>query len=569
MPQDAFTIFHTAKQLNSILKNARIDRINQPDKDSVVLYLRAQNQNKRLVVSSNAENARVAFTETQKEAPLQAPAFCMLLRKHLTHATIEEVSVIPLERIIKIVFNTKNELREAGQKILYTEIMGKYSNIILTEDGKILGAIKQSQSLEGLRPILPGVQYKLPIPQDKTELNNIEASLQTLKNYNSGDFANYVFTTFKGVSKQTALEIVYRFFNKREVGCEDVKNCNIVDFYNHFKNFYEDCNLNPCLISNAGYSDFYVTDYLSVEGVRKYYKSISLLLDDYYDSKETKREFENKKRKLLSYVLAYEKKLKKKYQIALDKILSCKDMQSDRIFGELIISNLYRIKCGEKKVELENFYSENYETVTITLDEKLSPKENAERYFKKYSKKKKTVASVEPQIKDLESSLAYVKSLIDEIEIATEVNDFIEIEEELIEIGLIKSNNKRKQKRESKSSYRTYEYCGFEILVGKNNVQNTKLTTSAERSDVWLHTKDYHSAHVIIKTYGKEVPDKVLQFAAEICAYYSKASNSNKVPVDYTLKKYVKRPSGLPMGMVYYTDQKTVYVTPNRHEESV
>lgn len=568
MPQDAFTIFHTAKQLNSILKNARIDRINQPDKDSVVLYLRAQNQNKRLVVSSNAENARVAFTETQKEAPLQAPSFCMLLRKHLTHATIEDVSVIPFERIIKIVFNTKNELREAGQKILYTEIMGKYSNVILTEDGKILGAIKQSQSLEGLRPILPGVQYKLPLPQDKIELSDENASLTTLNNYLSGDFANYVFTTFKGVSKQTALEIVYRYFNKHEVDISDVKNCNIIDFYKHFKNFYEDCNLNPCLISNGGYCDFYVTDYLSVEGVRKYYNSISTLLDDYYDNKETKREFENKKRKLLSYVLAYEKKLKKKYQIALDKILSCKDMQNDRIFGELIISNLYRIKSGESKVELENFYSENYETVTINLDEKLSPKDNAERYFKKYSKKKKTVASVEPQVKELESSLAYAKSLIDEIEIATEINDFIEIEEELIEIGLIKSNNKRKQKRENKSTYRTYEYCGFEILVGKNNVQNTKLTTSAERNDVWLHTKDYHSAHVIIKTSGKNVPNKVLQFAAEICAYYSKASNSDKVPVDYTLKKFVKRPSGLPMGMVYYTDQKTVYVTPNRHEES-
>lgn len=568
MPQDAFTIFHTAKQLNSILKNARIDRINQPDKDSAVLYLRAQNQNKRLVVSSNAENARVAFTETQKEAPLQAPSFCMLLRKHLTHATIEDVSVIPFERIIKIVFNTKNELREAGQKILYTEIMGKYSNVILTEDGKILGAIKQSQSLEGLRPILPGVQYKLPLPQDKIELSDENASLTTLNNYLSGDFANYVFTTFKGVSKQTALEIVYRYFNKHEVDISDVKNCNIIDFYKHFKKFYEDCNLNPCLISNGGYCDFYVIDYLSVEGVRKYYNSISTLLDDYYDNKETKREFENKKRKLLSYVLAYEKKLKKKYQIALDKILSCKDMQNDRIFGELIISNLYRIKSGESKVELENFYSENYETVTINLDEKSSPKDNAERYFKKYSKKKKTVASVEPQVKELESSLAYAKSLIDEIEIATEINDFIEIEEELIEIGLIKSNNKRKQKRENKSTYRTYEYCGFEILVGKNNVQNTKLTTSAERNDVWLHTKDYHSAHVIIKTSGKNVPDKVLQFAAEICAYYSKASNSDKVPVDYTLKKFVKRPSGLPMGMVYYTDQKTVYVTPNRHEES-
>lgn len=565
MPQDAFTIFHTAKELNTKLSNARIDRINQPTADSIVLYLRTQNKNEMLLISANAENARVTITSCQSNAPLQAPSFCMLLRKHLSHAVIESVEQVPYERIFKIKFNAKNELRESGIKILYAEIMGKYSNIILTENGKILGAIKQSQSLEGLRPILPGVSYNLPMPQDKTDLSDTNSAINKLRNFTCGDFSNYLFNNFKGISKATATEIVFRYFRSTEPDSDIVINSNIEDFYKHFKNFYDECNLKPCVSLSPSNADFYVTEYKSVSAEKKYFESITSAIDYYYTEKETKKEFEAKKRKLSSSVTTFEKKLRKKYQIALDKILACKNMQQDRIFGELIISNLYRIESGKKEVLLENFYSPGSEKVLIPLDDKLSPKENAEKYFKRYNKEKKTVNQVEPQVAAIESDLKYIQSLHDEIDLCGELSDFAEIEEELIQTNILKSNVKKNSKKEQTTHYRVYNFGGFDIFVGKNNLQNTKLTSSAERNDVWLHTKDYHSSHVIIKTNGKTVPDDVLLYAAEICAFYSKARSSDKVPVDYTLKKFVKRPQGLPLGMVYYTDQKTIIVTPNSH----
>ncbi len=565
MPQDAFTIFHTALELNTKLSNARIDRINQPTADSVVFYLRTQNKNEMLIVSANAENARVTLTARQTNAPLQAPSFCMLLRKHLSHAVIESVEQVPYERIFKIKFNAKNELRESGTKILYAEVMGKYSNIILTENGKILGAIKQSQSLEGLRPIIPGVSYVLPLPQNKTDLSDSDSAINILKNFTCGDFSNYLFNNFKGISKATASEIVFRYFGSTEPNYSIVINSNIEDFYKYFKSFYDECKLKPCVTLSSSNSDFYVTEYKSVVIEKKCFQDITCAIDYFYTKKETEKEFETKKRKLTSSVTAFEKKLRKKYQIALDKILACKNMQQDRIFGELIISNLYRIESGKNEVLLENFYSPDNEKVLIPLDDKLSPKENAEKYFKKYNKEKKTVNQVEPQITALESQLKYIQSLHDEIDLCTESSDFAEIEEELVEANILKSYVKKNSKKEQKSQYRVYSYGGFEIFVGKNNLQNTKLTSSAERNDVWLHTKDYHSSHVIIKTNGKSVPDDILLYAAEICAFYSKARSSDKVPVDYTLKKFVKRPQGLPLGMVYYTDQKTILVTPNNH----
>lgn len=565
MPQDAFTIALTASHLNNKLFNARVDRINQPTQDSVVFYLRTQNKNEKLILSANAENARVSTTSDQKEAPLQAPAFCMLLRKHLSHATIEHIEAVKYERIVKIVFNTKNEMRESGTKIIYVEIMNKYSNITLTEDGKILGAIKQSQSIEGSRPIFPGVTYKLPNPQEKVEICDKEKSILALSAFNGCDFANYIFNTFKGISKLTATEIVYEFFNKYDISIDDVKLVKIEDFYNHFYNFYETCNFNPCIIDNDDMYEFFPIDYTSIPYDKNFHQDITDVIDKYYSDKESKREFNEIKRKLLTHVKTADKKLQKKYQIALEKLLSCKNMQQDRIYGELIISNLYRITDGLEKIELENFYSSDYEKVAIKLDKNLTAKENAERYFKKYNKEKKTVASVEPQIVELENSLKYIQSLYDEIDLCSSIVDFKEITEELVQANIIKLKKANGKKREEKSTYRTYNYGGFDIFVGRNNLQNTKLTTSAERSDMWLHTKDYHSAHVIIKTEGRVVPDEVLLFAAEVCAFYSKATKSDKVPVDYTLKKFVKRPSGLPLGMVYYTDNKTILVNPNAH----
>ena len=566
MPQDAFSIFHTAKELNNLLVGGKIDKINQPDKDSLLLYLRANNQNVMLSVSAKAESARVCLTCEKLPAPINAPAFCMLLRKHLSHAVIKEVSSVPFERIIKIVFESKNDLREETTKIIYAEIMGKYSNITLTENGVILGAIKQSPSIEGLRPIFPGLKYVLPKPQDKIELSDKVCAIEALKGYSGSDLPSFIFNTFKGVSYQTALEIVERYFVKINQFTFDIKTFNIEDFYKHFLDFYNNTNIKANVVLQRDTKDFFVTDYITIDKDKTYYNSINEAIDSYYTKRNNAKSFEDKKRKLSDIVKAYEKKINKKYQIALEKLLNCADMENNMIYGQLLIANLYRIPIGASSVTLENYYTESQEPITIKLDNKLSGKENAERYFKKYNKEKKTVKAVEPQIEELKNLLSYISSLFDEIELCKSMIDFIEIEEELQLIGLIKSQTKSKKTKSPKSVFRTYNHLGFDIFVGRNNLQNERLLAEANRTDLWLHTKDYHSSHVIIRTENKPVPDMVLLFAAELCAYYSKAQNADKVPVDYTLRKYVKKQPNGKIGSVFYTDYKTILVTPNPHD---
>lgn len=567
MPQDAFTIYHTAKELDGHLRNARVDKINQPTDDTVVISVRTANKNEQLLLSANCENARVCVFLGKKDAPLQAPKFCMLLRKHLSRAVITSFEAIPYERIIKITFSTKNEMRESGTKVLYAEIMAKYSNLTLTEEGKILGAIKESQSIEGLRPIFPGVNYQLPPPQGKVVISDETAAIDTIEKFAGGDFADYIFKHFKGISCATATEIVYRYFKSTDPTKEDIKKAKISDFCSFFKNFYESCNCQPNIIFDNNLKDFFITDYSYIGGKKIFFSAISDTIDAFFTKKETLRTYSDRKAKLLNAVKAHEKKLRKKYQIALDKIASCKDMQQNRICGELIISNLYRISAGLKKVELDNYYDESGGKITVQLDPDLSPKDNAARYFKKYAKQKKTLKAVEPQIAEIEAEIKYVDSIYAEIELCVESDDFSGVEEELILQGILRAPKKNAVRKVKSTPYRHYSYGGFDIYVGKNNIANSALVSESRKHDIWLHTKNYHSAHVVIRTEGKQVDEDVIRYAAELCAFYSEAVNSDKVPVDYTMINHVKKPAGAPPGLAYYSEYKTIYVTPKKHTD--
>lgn len=565
MPQDAFSLYHTTKELEKIIKNARVDKVNQPDNDTVVLSIRALNQNLKLILCANAQNTRVCLTKKESKNPLTAPNFCMLLRKHLSHATIKDIELLGFERIIKITFECKNELWEITDKIIYSEIMGKFSNIILVENGVILGALKQSTLDESnLRPIFSGLKYTLPISQEKVEITDEKASLDMLEKFNGCDLENFIFTNFKGIAKSTAVEIVHSFKIKNSLDDDFVKNLNIIEFYKHFKNFYVSPKINPNLTNTKSGSDFYITDYKSVLGEKIYFDSILDCIDHHFTKKEEKKLFDSKKTKLLQVISAFDKKLRKKHQLLLERELSCKDMEQNRLYGELIISNLYQLKSPTDKVCLIDYSKEDCPTVEIKLDKTITPKENADKFFKKYAKQKKTLTATREFIEENQQLLDYVSTLFKELEDAESLSDFADIEEELTLNGIIKPKKGTKQK-EQPSKPRRYEYLGFEILVGRNNLQNDRLTLSSERNDMFLHTKDYHSAHVIIKSMGREIPDKVIEYAAEICAYYSKAKNSDKVPVDYTLRKFVKKPNGLKTGMVIYTNHKTILVTPNPH----
>ncbi len=565
MPQDAITLRKTASELNNVVAGAKINKITQPTAEEIILTLYGKNGSFKLCVCANAIGARVGFTTIEKKNPTTPSGFCMLLRKHLLNATVKEINTIQDERIIKITFDGKNEFLEPAEKELYCEIMGKYSNVIFCENEIICGTLKTSLLEIGKeRALLAGVKYALPKSQGKCSIYNKEKSLEILNGFSFGDLGEYIFNNFQGFSLASANEIAFRTFGKTVFESNTSLSLN---FYNEICDFINSKPSSPNVLSSLDkLSDFYFCDYKSVKGNKLYFDTLLQAETYFFDTKQLVREFNELKNKLISTVKSKLKKEQKKLQIIREKELACADAESLRQLGELIISNIYKIKRGDKIVTVENYYDEN-RPLEIKLDEQLSPNANAQKYFKKYNKLKNTLKAIIPQKEQAEYECAYLQSVLAELEIAQNVADLNSIEDELKESGIIKVAVKIKQsKKQEKIEYRIFEYSGYTIYAGKNNIQNDKLTFSARPSDLWLHTKDYHSAHVIIPCGSSHIPDEILQLAAEICAYYSEAKSGDKVPVDYTQRKYVKKPPKSKYGAVIYTDFKTVYVTPNAHK---
>ena len=556
MAQDAFSLYHVAKELNSILKGAKINKVSQPDKDDVYLLTHSFTGNRTLVLSSNAENCRIAFTREEKANPKSAMGFCMLLRKHLLGSIIESVELVGFERIVKITFSGRNDFKETVKKVLYAEIMGKYSNLILTENGIILGCQKNAPlDVATTRVTLSGAEYHLPKPQDKIELTDKSEAISRLSNYNCEDLAKFIFENVKGLAYPTAVEGAKR--------CESFTS--VEDLYTRLYNFIYNAEIKPNVCGEGKLKDVYVADYLSIQDEKRYYETIADAYEDFYTNKDKNKAFALKKKLLTDKVYGLIKKLGKKLQGESEKLLQCKDADLLRIKGELITANIYRLKEGMDSCELENYY-DDYKPIKIALDKQLSPSKNAQRYFKKYAKEKRTIEILLPQKEQTEKELSYLNTVMLFINQAAEISEFKDLEDELIKEGLL-PKPKFKPKTVEESAYRVFETDGYIIKCGKNNVQNDRLTQRAFKEDLWLHTKGFHSSHVIVETKGEQIPNKVIEAAAEICAFYSDAKQGAKVPVDYCLKKFVKKPPQAKPGSVIYTDFKTCYVNPDPHDD--
>jgi len=566
MPQDAITLKRLAGELNNLFSGAKVNKVSQPSADEVVLSLYSKHGNARLIVSVNAVGARVGITSIEQSNPTTPPSFCMLLRKHVTNATISHVSAIQNERIICIEFDEKNDFMEPVSKQLYCEIMGKYSNAIFCENNIIAGTLKPGVFDIGKeRVLLSGAKYVLPHAQEKMNLYDKDGCIATFTNFTCGDFGEYVFRTIVGLSVQTANELVFRFFGKTSFENPITEPAR---FYDFMLNFLNSSDIKPCVVKSAGkLIDYFFDDYNTVSGERVFFDYITDAETFFFDEKKRIREKNELKNKLLSVVNSVLKKERKKLIIINDKLLACEDSERTRQLGELITANIYKIKRGDKQVSVVDYYNGN-KLVNIPLDGQLSPNQNAQKYFKKYTKLKNTVKAVEPQKRQAEEEIDYALSILAEIEAADDVQALNFVREELIECGYIQlptQNQTKKNFDKAKYEFRNFEYGEFKIRAGKNNIQNDKLTFSSKPSDCWLHVKDYHSAHVVIESNGKHIPEEIICIAAEICAYYSEAKNGSKVAVDYTLKKYVKKPPKAKYGSVIYTDFKTIIVTPESH----
>lgn len=536
MPQDAFTLRLNAIELNSALKGGKINKINQPEREEVTFLIYTGSSLVKLALNVNASDCGAYFTEANKENPAVAPNFCMLLRKHLLNAEIKEVSLVGFERILAFRFFCVSDF-SSTEKVLYAEIMGKYSNLVLTENGVILGALKTTTVGENCkRLIFSGAKYALPEAQDKVDPTDYPALFELLKEAPRGDLAQFLFQRVRGIAPVTAENIVKWYGGGI--------------FAKHVYDYLFSNEITACVTEH---------DFLArYEEGATLFPSLSAAQAYFYGKRQREKSFSALRRKLQSAVNGAIKKQEKRLTQITEKKNECRDTELNKIKGELITANLWKIEKGSRGCELENFYDGT--TLKITLDPMRTPSENAQNYFKKYRKQKRTLEALAPQEEETKKELDYLASLSAAADFAGNGEDLRALEEELLLAGLLKAQPQRRKKEES-VPFRTYEKEGFKILAGRNNVENDKLVRSSRPDDIWLHAKAYHSCHVVIKTEGKKVPDSVLLYAAGICAKYSNGKG-DKVAVDYCEIKFVKKPPKSKPGFVIYTDFKTVLVSP-------
>lgn len=546
MPQDAFTIKYIAEELKSRLLGGKISRIVQPTRDELTFIIYTGKGNVKLEACLSAQSSRLSLTETDKPVPLATPNFCMLLRKHLQNAEITDVVQPDFERIIYFDLKCVSDFSCSVMR-LYFEIMGKYSNAVLTENGIIVGALKTTSIGESTKRVLfGGVKYAPPEPQDKVSPDNL-IELESAFGYRSGDTARFICDRVKGIAYATALDMVNLFG-------ENITAENIHDYVYSLP-------AEPCVTFEDGKpADFKVR---FCGGNKKLYPDILSAQSAYYDYLCEKRAFGDKKAKLENALGGAVKKAEKRLAAINEKLEECRDAETVKLKGELITANIYALNRGMTGFKAVNYYDPDGGEIKIGLDATLSPSQNAQKYYKKYAKLKRTQLSVGAQKQEILQKLNYYESILSHIKTAESSADFEETEEELVGLGLIRTPAVKKKKTET--PYRVYNVLGFKVVAGRNNIQNERLTKSLAPDDVWLHTQKYHSSHVGIITEGKSVPDEVIKSAAEICAYYSEGRDGNKIPVDYTKKKFVKKPPKSNAGFVIYTDYKTALADPDGH----
>ena len=567
MPQDAFHIRRISGELSSLLVGGKINRISQVNKDELTFIIYTGKATVKLIISTNASNARVCLSAVEKEPAPVAPNFCMLLRKHLQGAEILKIEQYAFERIIEITLQCTSDFSNC-QRTLICEVMGKYSNVVLTENGVVLGALKTTALVDDTHRILfAGAKYEYPLPQDKLSHLDGAGMRSRLEEYvktreetlGEEDLARFVFENVAGLALPTARELVKRAvkINGGVALCLSPSSKKpLWEFVGEF------CENEPSVpqvkMQNGEPVDFFAFEVESGENM----PSVCKAADTYYIYKETQKGFADKKRKLESAVRTLKKKAGKRLADTLDKLQEAEKAEENRKKGELLTANLYRLEKGMASVTLDDWYSETDGQIKIALDHTLSPSKNAQKYFKLYNKQKRAKEILTPMAEAEEKEIAYADSVLTAIALAETEDDFKEIEAELIDAGLLRAPKQRAgaKKKELVVPFREFSHDGFTILVGRNNLQNDRLVKNSAPNDIWLHAQKYHSAHVVIVTGGRQVSDETLIYAAELCAYYSSGRGSGKIPVDYCQRKFVKKPSKSKAGFVVYTDYKTVLV---------
>lgn len=573
MAFDGIVTKQVVKELNTCLLGGKINKVYQPNKNEILFGIYANAKHYCLLINIEATHCRMHLTDFQKPNPLNAPNFCMLLRKHLIGMKIKSFETYDLERVVKIVLEGYNELNDFITKEIVVELMGKHSNVILLNDSsKIIDSMRHLEtSSNATRDILPTRAYTFPTTDKISflKLSSFEEFHSHIAPYHGKEPPDLLLSShFIGISKL----LISHLLEIHKIKDTSMLEEDYRTVYNSLKELISSSNV-VCIPFSNGEKQ----DYVIANGTKESPFDINFFLDDFYHKKETSDEFIGYRNSVLKLILNELKKYTKRLNNMNQKLEECDKKEQYRIYGELITANLYHINANENldNITLENYYDNNA-PISVPLDKSISIAMNAKKYFKKYSKLKNACEIVTLQKQETKREIDYIESIIYELEVATTVSDIDSIYTEFSEnflgkkvLNSSKSSKKKmsKKKKEEPFSPLTFTIDGCTVLVGKNNKQNDHLTLKyAHSNDLWFHVKDVHGSHLILKSNGEEIPQETINKCASLSAFYSKAKNSSNVAVDYTFVRYVKKPSGSKPGMVIYTNFQTVNVQPKNFD---
>ena len=573
MALDGITLSMLKNEISEKLIGARVDKIHQPSKEELVIALRWNGGNGKLLISASASGPRIHFTESSVDNPKNPPMFCMLMRKHLSGAKLVEIEQFGLERMLHISFSTYNEFGDPVIIKLAVEIMGRHSNIMLIgPDGRIIDAIKRvTADMSSVRQVMPGMTYVFPPAQNKLNTLDIDCMelASRLKNGRDIPLSKALMENLDGVSPIVCREISEIVTGGFDTKAHDLTNDDFEKLASCLEKISESIkngNANPYMVieENGHPLDFTfikVSQYGDATEVRKF-GSFSEMLDKFYSERSGADRMKQRSNDLFKFVTNLADRISRKLDVQRQELARSTERDILRVKGELIHANLWMIEKGMTSVVLENYY-DNCKPVEVKLDPRLTPNQNAQHYFSEYRKADTAERMLKKFIKKGEAELSYIESVFDLLSRARTDDEVVAIREELVSQGYLKNHRKNNQKPVKLAPKEYLSSDGFRILCGRNNIQNDKLTfKDSRKNDIWLHTQKIHGSHTVIVTEGREVPETTIQQAAIVAAYNSKARESSLVPVDYTEIRNVKKPSGSAPGKAVYEHYKTAYVRP-------
>ena len=559
MPLDAIYLSALTAELKEKLEGGRIDKVQQPELDMLLLSLRAKGENLRLLLAAGTGNARVHLTESSFENPAEPPMFCMLLRKHLVGARITAVCQPDYERLLMIELECHDEMGFACQKKLVAEMIGRSANVILVDgEGRIVDCMRRMDfGGDAQRRMLPGMIYRLPPRQEKPpllETNSAQrqAMIAGADRQQSPD--KWLLNSFAGLSPLVCRELAHRCGGSYDT---------LPELLDAFVDSVQAGDLRPCILYEDGkprdFSFMPISQYGPAVSCREE-ESFSKLLDSFYSQRDRAEQQRRRSHQLFKTVRTIRDRIQRKLASQTEELRRTEDRDEVRKTAELVTANIYRIKKGDRTLECVDYYDPEWPTIRIALDPLKTPQQNAAALFKEYNKLKAARSHLTGLIEEGERQLDYLNSVLELLSLSETEKDISDIRRELIATGYLRKQGGTKADRsKAQSPWRFVTDDGFEVLAGRSNVQNDELTTrTGRRTDYWFHTQRLHGSHVILRCNGMEPTELAIAQAATIAAYYSQGREGGKVPVDYTMLRFVRKPSGALPGKVIYTDYKTI-----------